>query len=235
MTLSEVMADLQAHGREATKRTLARHGAREPFFGVPVGHLKTLQRRLKKDHPLALQLYATGNTDAMYLAALVADPRQMTKAQLRAWARGAYWYMLSCFAVAWTAAESRYGRELAVEWMAAPTEQVQAAGWATYASLVSITPDNALDLDEIAGLLDQARDALPTAANRAKYAINNFIISVGGYVPPLLAAAKAVARQVGTVAVDVGDTDCRVPNALVYIEMLEAKGRIGRKRKSAAC
>ncbi|QEL15451.1 DNA alkylation repair protein [Limnoglobus roseus] len=235
MTLAEVLADLQVHGTAQTKKTHARHGAREPFFGVKVEHLKVLQKKIKRDHALSLQLYDTGNSDAMYLAGLIAEPAKMTKAQFQKWAKGAYWSMLSCFTVPWVASESRFGRELALAWMDSPKEQIAAAGWATYSSLVAITPDEDLDLDEVTGLLERARDTLPAAANRAKSAMNNFIISVGGYVAPLLGRAKAIAKEVGPVEVDVGDTDCKVPNATAYLAKIEAMGRVGKKRKSAAC
>jgi hypothetical protein len=62
-----------------------------------------------------------------------------------------------------------------------------------------------------------------------------FVISVGGYVKPLLKQAKAAARQIGTVSVDMGDTACKVPLATAYIEKMEAAGRIGKKRKTMRC
>jgi 3-methyladenine DNA glycosylase AlkD len=235
MTLDDVMADLQAHGSEQTKKTFLRHGACEPFFGVKVEHLKTIVKKVKKDHALALALYDTGNTDAMYLAALVSDPPKMTKAQLNRWAKGAYWYYLSCFAVPWTAAESRFGRELALEWMDSKKEQIAAAGWSTYGSLLSITPDEELDHDEIVRLLGRVRADIAAAPNRAKYAMNNFVIAAGTYVPSLTAKATATAVAVGKVSVDVGDTDCKIPDAAAAIDKAIAAGRHGKKRKSAMC
>lgn len=235
MTLDDVMADLQAHGSEQTKKTLARHGAREPFFGVKVEHLKTIVKKVKKDHTLALALYDTGNSDAMYLAALVSDPAKFTKAQLNKWVKGAYWHYLSCFAVAWAAAESRFGRELALEWMDSKKEQIAAAGWSTYASLLTITPDEELDHDEIVGLLERVEEEIHTSANRVKSAMNNFVICAGTFVPALTAKAKATAKAVGKVTVDVGDTDCKVPDAGPYIDKAIAAGRHGKKRKSAMC
>ena len=44
-----------------------------------------------------------------------------------------------------------------------------------------------------------------------------------------------MAKALGKVPVDMGDTDCKVPEASAYIAMLEEKGRIGKKRKMAAC
>jgi 3-methyladenine DNA glycosylase AlkD len=237
VTLDDVMADLQAHGSESTKKVLVKHGAREPFFGVKVDHLKTIVKKVKRDHALALALalYDTGNSDAMYLASYLSDPAAFTKAQLNKWAKGAYWHYLSCFAVPWAAAESRFGRELALEWMGSKKEQIAAAGWSTYSSLLSIQPDEELDHAEITDLLARVVRDIHAAPNRAKAAMNNFVIAVGTYVPALTAKAKATAKAVGTVDVDVGDTSCKVPDAGVSIDKVIASGWHGKKRKSVRC
>lgn len=61
------------------------HGVKEPCFGVKVGDLQKIQKRIKKDYQLALDLYDTGNYDAMYLARLIADAARMTKKDLQRW------------------------------------------------------------------------------------------------------------------------------------------------------
>jgi 3-methyladenine DNA glycosylase AlkD len=78
MTAEEVVAELKALGNEQTKKTLLKHGATEPFFGVKVEDLKKVLKTVKGNHPLALELYDTGISDAMYLAGLLADPAKRT-------------------------------------------------------------------------------------------------------------------------------------------------------------
>ncbi len=235
MTLNEVMAFLAEHGDERTKKTLLKHGAREPFFGVKVSDLKKVVRKIKKDHALSLELFATGNSDAMYLAGLIADPGQMTAEILEAWVAGAYWYYLSEFTVPWVAAETAFGRELALRWMQSPKESVAAAGWCTYSSLVSVTPDEDLDLDEIRGLLTTVGTTVHDRENRVRHTMNAFVIAVGTYVPPLLEEARGVACEIGVVKVDMGGTACKVPLATVYIEKVVDRGRVGKKRKGTRC
>jgi hypothetical protein len=65
--------------------------------------------------------------------------------------------------------------------------------------------------------------------------MNGFVIAVGCFVPELTARAKAVAKTVGRVEVDMGDTSCKVPAALEYIAKVEKAGRVGRKRATAMC
>ena len=235
MTADEVLVQLKKLGSEQTKKTLMRHGAKEPFFGVKVADLKTIQKKVKRDHALSLELFDTGNSDAMYLAGLISDPAKMTKPQLQKWAKSAYWYYLSCFTVPWVASESRFGRELALDWMGSEKEQIAAAGWCTYGSLVAIKPDAELDLKEIEKLMNRAKAEIGSAANRVRYCMVMFVISIAGYVVPLTAKAKAIAKAIGKVEVDMGDTECKVPEATAYIAKMEARGRVGKKRKSAMC
>jgi 3-methyladenine DNA glycosylase AlkD len=233
--LPKILAELESLGSESIKKVLTKHGAREPFFGVKVEHLKKIQKRVKADHALALELFDTGISDAMYLAGLIAEPEKMTKAQLNKWAKGAYWYMLSCYTVAGVAAESRFGFELARTWIDSPKEQVAAAGWSTFGLLVATKPDEELDRAETEKLLDWVQKTVHNGQNREKYAMMHFVIAVGCYVPALAAKAKAVAKAVGKVDVDMGDTSCKVPDALAYIEKVEKMGRQGRKRATARC
>jgi 3-methyladenine DNA glycosylase AlkD len=65
MTVDEIMQQLQQMGSEQTKKVFLRHGAREPFFGVKVEDLKKIQKKVKSDYQLSLQLFNTGNSDAM--------------------------------------------------------------------------------------------------------------------------------------------------------------------------
>jgi len=76
MTVKEVLKQLEDFGDERTKNTLSKHGAKEPFFGVKVADLKKILKQTKKNHELSLELYNTGNSDAMYLAGLMADENQ---------------------------------------------------------------------------------------------------------------------------------------------------------------
>jgi len=234
-SLAEVMAELQKRGKEQTRKTYARHGVTGPMFGVSMADLKTIAKKIKGNQELAYELYATGNFDAMYLAGLVADGSQMSKKQLESWARGATARILSEYTVSWVAAESPHGRDLALKWIASPRDALACSGWNTYSGIVATTPDEDLDLAEITQLLDRVVAQIHTAPNYVRYTMNGFVIAVGAYVKPLLSPAKAAAKRIGVVTVDMGDTACKVPSALPYIEKIEAAGRIGKKRKTSKC
>lgn len=56
-------------------------------FGVRMGDIQALGRKLGRDHALAARLWATGWYEARLLCAYVDDPAQVTPAQMDRWAR----------------------------------------------------------------------------------------------------------------------------------------------------
>lgn len=91
MTAKEVLEELKPLGKASYKRVLVNNrGVKGPCFGVSVTELKKVQKRMGTDYQLALDLYETGNYDAMYLAGLVAVDARMTKKDLQGWAEKAY-------------------------------------------------------------------------------------------------------------------------------------------------
>lgn len=235
MTFNEVMAQLEAMGNQQTKKIFTNHGAKEPLFGVKVGDLKKIVKKVKKDHELSLALYETGNSDAMYLAGLIADEKMISKEQLQNWAEKAYWYMISEYTVAWITAESQFGHELGMEWIESDEERIASAGWATLSNLVSIKDYDTLDMEELDTLLDCISKTINYAPNRVRYTMNGYVIAVGSYVPELTDRAIEIGNKIGKVNVDVGGTACKVPSSPEYIEKVKKRGSIGKKRKAARC
>jgi hypothetical protein len=143
--------------------------------------------------------------------------------------------MLSEYTVPWLAAESPFGWELALEWIESAEEGIASAGWATLSNLISLRPDEALDLERLSQLLDHVASSIHQSQNRVRYTMNGFVIAAGSFVPALTEKANEVASSIGKVSVDMGGTACKVPLATAYIKKIEDKGYIGKKRKSARC
>ena len=235
MTVQEALTELESYVNPNGKKVLMRHGAREPFWGVRIGDMKKIVRKIKTDHKLALELYETGNTDAMYLAGLIADEHEVTKDQLRVWVKQAYWYMLSEGTVASLAAESPYGWNLGIEWIDGSDEMTRTAGWATLGGVVSYLPNDSLEIGKISELLDRVERDIHNSENRVRYSMNNFVICVGAYIDQLTEKAHSVASTIGKVTVDMGDTSCKVPYAPDYIGKSIAHGSLEKKKKSVRC
>lgn len=236
MTKDEVMAELKAMGNAQAVKTFANHGAPvENMYGVRISDLKTIVKKVKKNHELSLELYRTGNCDAMYLAGLIADEKRISKDELREWARLANWQMIAEYTVAWVAAESPHGWELGLEWIESPDERVQTAGWNTLSSVLSLRPDEQVDVAKVSELLDRVEKTIHQSLNRVRYTMNGFVIAAGGFVPLLTDKAIAMGERIGKVRVDMGGTACKVPSSPDYLRKMVQMEAVGKKKKMARC
>ncbi len=235
MKLKEAMAALEAKGSESVKQLWIKHGAREPFFGVKIGDLKPLAKKLRGEQALAMELYTTGNGDAQYLAGMIADGATMTRAQVQAWADQAAWRMISATIVPWVVSEHPEGFALALDWIDSKKEHLAIAGWHSLGALMTTRPDEQLPVKNLGALLDRVAKTMSAAPNRVRQAMNYYVIACGTYVAPLGTKAIAAARKLGQVDVDVGDTDCKIPDAESYIMKSRRGAPVAPKRKTMRC
>lgn len=234
-TAQSVLDELKPLASESYKRILMNHGVREPVLGVKIEHLKKIQKRVKTDYQLALDLFDTGVYDAQYLAGLIADDTRMTKRDLKRWLKTVNSQTLCGSTVAWVAAGSPHGWDLATMWIDAKNANTAGTGWATLSGVVALRDDGNLDVPELRRLLKRVGKTIHAQPDAVRYVMNGFVIAVGSYVKPLTDEAVAVAKQIGEVEVDMGDTACKVPDAAAYIEKVRQRGSIGKKRKTVKC
>jgi 3-methyladenine DNA glycosylase AlkD len=235
LTAQDILAELKPLGSDAYRRILLKHGAKDPIYGVKIEHLKKIQKRIKTDYQLALDLFETGVYDAMYLAGLIADDQRMTKKDLRHWVETARSASICGYTVAWVAAGRTHAREIALEWIDSKIQDVATTGWNTLSGVVATKDDSELNVKELKQLLTRVTTTLHDQPDHVRYAMNGFVIAVGSYVKPLTVDAIAAARKIGKVTVDMGDTACKVPDAAAYIDKVKKRGTLGEKRKSAKC
>ncbi|WP_264191209.1 DNA alkylation repair protein [Fictibacillus halophilus] len=230
-----VMQELEALGKERTKKMYISNGAHEPLFGVATGQMKPLAKKIKKDQALAEQLYATGNYDAMYFAGIIADPKAMTESDFDRWMDAAYFYMLSDYVVAVTLSETDIAQTVADKWIASGDELRMSAGWSCYCWLLGNRPDAEFDSNKIAGMLDQVKNTIHDSPERTKSAMNNFLYTVGVSYLPLHDKAVEIAKAVGTVEIKRDEKKSSFLIASENIQKEVDRGRIGFKRKYVRC
>lgn len=235
MNLEMVMQELAALGKERTKKIYLSNGAHEPLFGVATGQMKPIYRKIKHNQPLAEELYATGNYDAMYFAGVIADPKAMSADDFERWIDQAYFYMLSDYVVAVTLAETDIGQEVADKWIASNIELRMSAGWSCYCWMLGNRPDSEFSEAKIADMLEIVKHTIHDAPERAKYAMNTFIYTVGVSYQPLHDKAVEIAKEVGPVEVNRDTGKSKFLDASVNIQKAVEKGQLGFKRKYVRC
>lgn len=236
MNAQDVIKEIEKMGNESYKRTLLKHGAKEPFYGVKIEDLKKIQKKIKQNQQeIALELFSSGIGDAMYLAALMADGSKMSRKELQDWVKKASGQLISEYSVPWVASENESGLELALQWIDSPKENIATSGWCTLISVASTWPDEKLDIPLFEKLLERVEKEIEKAPNRVRYCMNSFVIAAGSFIVDLNKKAIATGKKIGNVEVDMGGTSCKVPFAPDYIKKVVDKGYLGRKKKTAKC
>lgn len=235
MNIEMVMLELEALGKERTKKMYISNGAYEPLFGVATGAMKPIVKKIKINQPLAEELYATGNYDAMYFAGIIADPKAMTASDYDRWMDAAYFYMLSDYVVAVTLSEADIAQEVADKWIASEEELRMSAGWSCYCWLLGNRKDVEFSESNISNMLDIVKDTIHQSPERTKSAMNNFLYTVGTSYLPLHEKAVETAKAIGIVEVKRDNKKNSFLNAYESIQKEVDRGRLGFKRKHVRC
>lgn len=235
MSVQVLLEQLRGCGSATIAAILKKHGAQEPVWGVKIEDMKKLMKPYKGKQDVACALFESGAYDAQYLAGLLADGRLMSEAQLQQWVESANAHAIREYSVAWVTTESPFALTMALRWIEDQDEGIAATGWAVLVNLVSVTADEQLDVALLEGLLRRVEASVHQQKNRVRAAMNQYVIALGCFVVPLHAAAMAAGRSIGKVAVDVGDTACKIPFAPDYIAKVVQRGSVGKKRKSVKC
>lgn len=230
MTRDEVMAELEAAGSAQTCKTYGRHGVPGPMFGVSFAKLGELKKRIKRDLPLAEALWGTGVADARFLATMIAGP-DIPEATLEAWVRELAGHTMAG-SVAKLAATTPYARDKMLAWIDDPAESVARTGWDLVAQLA--LDDRTMPDEDFAALLPRIEANIHQAKNREKEGMHNALLAIGTRSDALEALAIEAGRRIGPVAIDHGDTNCKTPDTVPYLQKARAHQRAKEQKKALA-
>jgi 3-methyladenine DNA glycosylase AlkD len=225
MTVSDVLAELEALGTAQNRKIYTRHGVGVDQYGVSYANLKKLRKKIKVDHTLAQQLWASGIHDARVLATMIADPKQANDVQLEAWAADLSNYVITDAFTGFVAKTEMIGSKMS-EWTGSEGEWIGQAGWQLLAHLA--LHDVALPDAFFEPWLETIEQEIHARKNRVRYAMNNALIAIGGRNEALAKTAIAAAGRIGEVDVDHGETNCKTPDAATYIRKMREREKAGR-------
>jgi len=136
MTCDKVLEWLKRKGTQRTRDGMARYGiVARKAFGVPMGTLLALSRKLGTDQALSLKLWESGWYEARLLAALIGDPARVTRRQMNAWAAG-FENWGDCDTVCFKLFDrTPFAYEKARQWSASPREFLKRGGFVMMACL----------------------------------------------------------------------------------------------------
>ena len=136
MNLNEVLAFMKSHANPRNVEGMARYGiVAKKGFGLSAPEMRSLAKRIGKNHVLAQKLWKTEIYDARAIAALVADPVHVNKSLMNAWVKDFDNWATCDVACGCLFDKTPFAFEMAVRWTKRKEEFVKRAGFVMMASL----------------------------------------------------------------------------------------------------
>lgn len=220
MTVKEILAQLKSLGDEARRKHNAKAGAPDNQFGVKLGDLRALAKKIKTDHEFALELWDTGNVEAQLLATLIIKPKSLSAEELDALTRSTTCAQVADWLNSYVVAEHPEKETLREQWMK-PKEKdrwAARAGWHFTASRVN-KAQGADDLDA-AALLDRIEKELPKAKPEVQWTMNNTLAAIGIHYPKLRPRVVALGEKIGLYRDWPVSKGCIIPYVPVWVEAM---------------
>ena len=216
-TLDEVMAELAELADARIREVNERHG---DDHAVNLTKLRAVAQRVKKNHPLAVGLWGTGDSAARLLALLICRPREFSADDLDAMIREARTRKVHDWLVGYVVMKGPHAEDLRVAWLADADPVVASAGWALTADRVVKKPGG-LDLP---ALLDQIEAEMAGAHERLQWEMNTTLAQIGIENADLRPRALEIGERLGVLRDYPTPPNCTSPFAPEWIgEMVRRK------------
>ena len=214
MSVNEVLAKLKSLGNAARRAYNTKAGAPENQFGVKLGDIRTIAKKIKTDHELALQLWDTGNVEAQLVATLIIQPASLSATDLDKLTRSTTCAQVADWLNSYVVAEHPEKEALREKWMKAKDRWAARAGWHFTASRINKGAANDLDLP---ALLDRIEKEMPRAKPEVQWTMNNTLGAIGIHHPQLRQRAVAIGEQIGLYRDWPVSKGCIIPYVPVWV------------------
>jgi 3-methyladenine DNA glycosylase AlkD len=217
MTVEEVLAKLKSLGDDARRAHNTKAGAPENQFGVKLGDLRAIAKKIKTDHELALGLWETGNVEAQLLATLIVKPASLSASEVDRLTRSTTCAQVADWLNSYVVAEHPEKEALREKWMKAKDRWQARAGWHFTASRINKRAADGLDLP---ALLDRIEKEMPKAKPEVQWTMNNTLGAIGIHEPKLRKRAVAIGEKIGLYRDWPVSKGCIIPYVPVWVEAM---------------
>src|SRR5687768_10634852 len=161
MTLNEALKQLKTLGTAKVRAQNTKAGAGDNQFGASLGDIRTLAKKIRTDHELALALWENGNVDAQFLATLLIQPKKLSAKEMDRMVRSISFVRVADWLLSYVVRQHPDKEALRQEWMAADDRWAARAGWDLTAERVGKSPDG-LDIPALLNRIEsEMADAEP--------------------------------------------------------------------------
>jgi 3-methyladenine DNA glycosylase AlkD len=219
MTLNETLKQLKALGNEKVRAHNTKYGAGENQFGVKLGDIRVLAKKIKTNHELAMSLWETGNVDAQLLATLLIEPTHLSAEEMDRVVRSVTFVHVADWLNAYVVKQHPDKETLRQEWMVTDDRWAARAGWSLTAERVVKRPEG-LDLT---ALLDRIESEMGSADSVEQWTMNSTLAEIGIHFPTHRRRALAIGETLGIYRDFPVSKGCTSPFAPIWINAMVSR------------
>jgi 3-methyladenine DNA glycosylase AlkD len=219
VTLEDTLKQLEALGSEGMRAYNAKNGAGDNQFGVKLGDIRTLAKKIKPNHELALALWKTGNIDAQHLATLLIKPDLLSADEMERMVKSVSYTWLADWLHSYVLKEHRDKETLRRKWMASGEGMTARAGWRLTAGRVAKDPEGL----DVPALLDRIESEMGDAAPEVQWTMNMCLAEIGIHFPKLRKRAIAIGEKLGIYRDYPVSKGCTSPFAPIWINYMVSR------------
>jgi 3-methyladenine DNA glycosylase AlkD len=219
MTVHQIMQILQESGNAAMLKVHQKNGAGERTYGVKMGDLRQLAKRIKKNHPLAIELWQTGHIDARMLAVLIADPTKITRQEMEDMIAGESFEWLADWIQSYWLKEHPDREYFRSEWIDSNKPMLARAGWALTAGTIARREHVLL----ITQILDRIENEMREAAPVVQWTMNSTLAQIGIHYPEFRKRAIDIGEKIALYKNYPVSKGCTSPYAPIWIREMVSR------------
>ena len=221
MTVEEILHELEALGDPKVRAQNAKRGAGDNQFGVKLGDLRTIAKKIRTNHDLALKLWETGNLDARFLAILIMKPKALSAEEMERLVRSVEFDWLADWLNSYVVKQHPDKEALRQKWMTDPHPMAARSGWSLTTERIEKSPDGLV----LPALLNRIEGEMGTAAPAAQWTMNFALAQIGIHFPEHRARALAIGEKLGVYRDYPVSKGCTSPFAPIWIHAMVDRQR----------
>jgi len=218
-TLDEALKVLENFGHAKVRERNAKNGAPDNQFGVQMGDIRAIAKSIKSNHELGIELWESGNVDAMLLATLIMKPRLISEEELERMVAAVTYTWLSDWLMTNIVKQHSCKESMRQRWMVSSHPMLARAGWSLTTERVIKNPEG-LDLG---ALLDRIEREMGNAPSPTQWTMNFCLAEIGIHFAEHRKRAIDIGERLGLYRDYPVSKGCTSPFAPIWIREMVAR------------
>ena len=218
-TLKEALKALEDCGNAKVREMNARNGAPDNQYGVRMGDIRAIAKSIKTNQELGIELWETGNVDAMFLATLIMKPTLLSEDELERMVASNTFSHLADWLTTNIVKQHPSKESMRLRWMESPHPMLARAGWSLTTERVIKNPEGI----DPAALLDRIEREMGKAHAHAQWTMNFCLAEMGIHFAEHRKRAIEIGERLGLYRDYPVSKGCTSPFAPIWIGAMVAR------------